>query len=71
MSESNVQYFKLLEKKYDIEEDIYKKLGNLQDLKKKIAHENKKRANDNKDRKEHLIKKAEYENQGIDRIRAR
>ena len=50
MSESNVQYYKLLEKKYDIEEDIYKKLGNLQDLKKKIAKENKHRANDNKDR---------------------
>ncbi|OLS28962.1 MAG: hypothetical protein HeimAB125_23150 [Candidatus Heimdallarchaeota archaeon AB_125] len=65
MSESNVQYFKLLAKKYDIEEDIYKKLGNLQDLKKKIAHENKKRANDNKDREEHLIKKAEFENQGV------
>ena len=65
MSESNVQYYKLLEKKYDIEEDIYKKLGNLQDLKKKIAKENKHRANDNKDREEHLIKKAEFENKGI------
>ncbi len=65
MSESNVQHFKLLEKKFDIEEDIYKKLGNLQDLKKKIAKENKHRARDNREREEHLIKKAEYENQGV------
>ncbi|MCG3255705.1 MAG: hypothetical protein KAU62_06445, partial [Candidatus Heimdallarchaeota archaeon] len=64
MSESNVRYFKLLEKKFDIEEDIYKKLGNLQDLKKKIANENKKRAKDNREREENLVKKAEFENQG-------
>lgn len=65
MSEHKVQYFKLLEKKYDIEEDIYKKLGDIQDLKKKMANENKKRAKDNKDREENLVKKAGFENQGV------
>ncbi len=65
MSESQVQYFKLLEKKYSIEEDIYKKLGDMQDLKKKIADQNKKRAKDEREREESLISKAEYEVEGL------
>ncbi|MCG3216049.1 MAG: hypothetical protein KAS63_05005 [Candidatus Heimdallarchaeota archaeon] len=61
MSESNVHYFKLLEKKYEIEEDIFKKLSDLQDLKKKIANQQGKRAKDNREREENLIKMADFE----------
>ena len=49
MSEAKVHYYKLLEKKFEIEEDIFKKLSDLQDLKKKIADQKKKRAKDNKE----------------------
>jgi len=65
MSESNVHYFKLLEKKYDVEEDVFKKLGDLQDLKKKIAEQNKKKARDNKEREEQLLKKIDFEQQDL------
>lgn len=65
MSESNVHYFKLLEKKHDVEEDIFKKLGDLQDLKKKIAEQMKKKARDNREREEHLLKKIDFEQQGL------
>ena len=65
MSISQVQYFKLLEKKYSIEEDIFKKLGELQDLKKKIADQSKKKAKDQREREEHLIKKDEFEADGL------
>lgn len=65
MSESNVHYFKLLEKKHEVEEDIFKKLGDLQDLKRKIADQKKKKAHDNRDREEQLIKKEEFEQQGL------
>lgn len=65
MSISQVQYFKLMEKKYSIEEDIFKKLGELQDLKKKIADQNKKRAKDQREREEQLIKKDEFEADGL------
>lgn len=61
MSESQVHYFKLLEKKYEIEEDIFKKLGELQDHKKKIAKLYKDIAKDNREREEQFIKKDEYE----------
>ncbi|GAH76792.1 unnamed protein product [marine sediment metagenome] len=65
MSESNVHYFKLLEKKHDVEEDIFKKLGDLQDLKKKIAEQMKKKARDNREREEQLLKKIDFEEQGL------
>ncbi|MHA1260223.1 MAG: hypothetical protein ACTSSG_12155 [Candidatus Heimdallarchaeaceae archaeon] len=65
MSESQVQYFKLLEKKYDIEEDIYKKLGELQDQKKKIAKLYREIAKDNREREQQLIKKADFEAQNL------
>ena len=65
MSESNVQYFKLLEKKHEVEEDIFKKLGNLQDFKKKIADQMKKKARDNREREEQLLKMADFEQQGL------
>ena len=65
MSESNVRYYKLLEKKHQIEEDIFKKLGDLQDFKKKIAEQMKKRAKDNKEREEQLINKDEFEAQNL------
>ena len=65
MSESNVQYFKLLEKKHEVEEDIFKKLGDLQDFKRKIADQMKKRARDNREREEQLLKKIDFEAQGL------
>jgi chromosome segregation ATPase len=65
MSESNVQLFKLQERQYDVESDLYKKLGDLQDLRKRIADLNKGKAKDNREREQHLLKKAEFEEKGL------
>ena len=65
MSEAKVHYYKLLEKKFEIEEDIFKKLSDLQNLKNKIADQQKKRAKDSREREEHLIKKADFEADGL------
>ena len=65
MSESNVHLFKLQERQFDVEADLYKKLGDLQDLRKKIADLNKGKAKDNREREQHLIKKAEFEEKGL------
>ncbi|MHA1199217.1 MAG: hypothetical protein ACTSQF_07710 [Candidatus Heimdallarchaeaceae archaeon] len=65
MSESNVHLHKLQERQYDVEADLYKKLGDLQELRKKIAEHNKGKAKDNREKEQHLIKKAEFEERGL------
>ncbi|MCE7741547.1 MAG: hypothetical protein GOP50_03735 [Candidatus Heimdallarchaeota archaeon] len=65
MSESNVHLYKLQERQYDIEADLYKRLGELQDLRKKIAEQNKGKSKDHREKEQHLIKKAEFEERGL------
>jgi len=65
MSESNVTLYKLQERQFDVETDLYKKLGELQDLRKKIADLKKGKAKDNREKEQHLLKKAEFEDKGL------
>ena len=65
MSESNVHLYKLQERQFDVEAELFKKLGDLQDLRKKISDLNKGKAKDNREKEQHLIKKAEFEERGI------
>ena len=65
MSESNVNLYKLKERQYEVEADLYGKLGELQDLRKKISELNKGRSKDFREKEQHLLKKAEFEEKGL------
>ena len=65
MSESNVHLYKLQERQYDIEAELYKKLGQLQDFRKRIADLNKGKAKDFRQKEQHIIKKNEFEEKGL------